>query len=90
MNFTDITVSGESGEITELNLDIPDWDSSDGTPKSVPYLEDSNKVAAYNQRLTPYDYEGVHSLRSGVPGAALYISFLPKGITGDIQGGDIN
>ncbi|MDM8213953.1 DUF6287 domain-containing protein [Enterococcus hirae] len=88
MSFSDITNFGEAGKITGLDLSIPDWTEPDGTPKRVPYMDDSNLVAAYEQKLVSHEYEGFFSLRSGLPGAAIYISFLPKGVSGDIQEGN--
>lgn len=89
MQFTDITSNKEPGTITGQQLDIPSSDGPDGTPKEVSYIGDST-MKAYNQTLTTEENNGVFSLRSTLPGAALYISFLPKGTMGDVTGGDVN
>lgn len=89
MQFTDITSNKEPRTITGQQLDIPGSDGPDGTPKEVSYIGDST-MKAYKQTLITGEYDGVFSLKSTLPGAMLCISFLPKGMMGDLSGGDVN
>lgn len=88
MNFTDISNQAEPAVITELNLDIPKLNSPDGTPELITYMGNSNKVSSYEQQLSIEENQGFISLRSTLPGAVIYVSFLPKGVMGDILEGD--
>lgn len=90
MSFTDISNQKQAGEITGLNVDIPNLNSADGTPDLVSYMGDSNKVKSYEQQLGLEENQGFISLRSNLPGAVIYVSFLPKGVMGDIIEGDIS
>ncbi|WP_430602676.1 hypothetical protein IGJ02_003145 [Enterococcus sp. DIV0724b] len=90
MSFTDISNQKQAGEITGLNVDIPNLNSADGTPNLVSYMGDSNKVKSYEQQLGLEENQGFISLRSNLPGAVIYVSFLPKGVMGDIIEGDIS
>ncbi|MGM0213249.1 DUF6287 domain-containing protein [Enterococcus sp. AZ109] len=87
MEFSDITALQNPATISGLKLTVPEWDSADGTPNMVPYIGHDNMIAEYDQQLVISNLNGILSFRSELPGAALYISFLPKGIMGDIQGG---
>lgn len=89
MSFTDISNQKQAAEITGLNVDIPQLNSADGTPELVSYMSDSNKVKSYEQQLGLEENQGFVSLRSNLPSAVIYVSFLPKGTMGDILEGDI-
>lgn len=88
MNFTDISNQKQPAEITGQNVDIPQLNSPDGTPELVSYMGDSNKIKSYEQKVGIEENQGFISLRSNLPGAVIYVSFLPKGIMGDILEGD--
>ncbi|OTN88646.1 hypothetical protein A5819_001127 [Enterococcus sp. 7E2_DIV0204] len=90
MSFTDISNQKQPAEIIGQNVDIPLLNSSDGTPELVSYMGDSNKVKAYEQQLGLETNQGFVSLRSNLPGSVIYVSFLPKGVMGDILEGDNN
>ena len=90
MSFTDISNQKQPAEIIGQNVDIPLLNSPDGTPELVSYMGDSNKVKAYEQQLGLEANQGFVSLRSNLPGAVIYVSFLPKGVMGDILEGDNN
>lgn len=89
MSFTDISNQKQAAEITGLNVDIPQLNSPEGTPELVSFMGDSNKVKSYEQQLGLEENQGFVSLRSNLPSAVIYVSFLPKGIMGDILEGDI-
>nr|WP_242596532.1 DUF6287 domain-containing protein [Enterococcus plantarum] len=89
MSLTDISNQKQAAEITGLNVDIPQLNSPEGTPELVSYMSDSNKVKSYEQQLGIEENRGFVSLRSNLPSAVIYVSFLPKGIMGDILEGDI-
>ncbi|MGM0219173.1 hypothetical protein IGI43_002294 [Enterococcus sp. AZ126] len=90
MTFTDISNQEQPAGITGLNIDIPKLNSPDGTPEIVSYMGDSNKVKSYEQQLGIEENQGFISLRSNLPGAVIYVSFLPNGIVGDIVEGEID
>lgn len=90
MSFTDISNQKQPAEIIGQNVDIPLLNSPDGTPELVSYMGDSNKVKAYEQQLGLEANQGFVSLRSNLPGAVIYVSFLPKGVMGDILEGGNN
>lgn len=89
MSFTDISNQKQAAKITGLNVDIPQLNSPEGTPELVSFMGDSNKVKSYEQQLGLEENQGFVSLRSNLPSAVIYVSFLPKGIMGDILEGDI-
>ncbi|MGX7137526.1 DUF6287 domain-containing protein [Enterococcus silesiacus] len=89
MSLTDISNQKQAAEITGLNVDIPQLNSPEGTPELVSYMSDSNKVKSYEQQFGLEENQGFVSLRSNLPSAVIYVSFLPKGIMGDILEGDI-
>jgi hypothetical protein len=89
MSFSDVVGQGQAGTVAGLTLDVPNWDGADGTPESVPFMGGTHRPQ-YNQMLIPTEYQGIISLKSELPSAVLYISFLPKGIIGEIQGGRID
>lgn len=88
MSFTDISNQKEAAEITGLNVDIPQLNSPEGTPELVSFMGNSDKVSSYEQQLGIEENQGFVSLRSNLPGAVIYVSFLPKGTMGDILEGD--
>lgn len=84
IDFTDVDNQGHAAKLMGLKLDIPTLDDDQGAPKMLPYFEET--VPAYAQKLAVEHYPAdVMSLRSGMPGAVLYISFLPQGVAGDLQ-----
>ena len=84
IDFTDVDDQGHAAKLMGLKLDIPTLDDDQGAPKMVQYFEFT--VPAYAQKLTvEHNPADVMSLRSGMPGAVLYISFLPQGVAGDLQ-----
>lgn len=84
IDFTDVDDQGHAAKLMGLKLDIPTLDDDQGAPKMVPYFEGT--VPAYAQKLAVERYPAeVMSLRSGMPGAVLYISFLSQGVAGDLQ-----
>lgn len=89
MIFSDVVGQDEAGTVAGLNLDVPNWNGTDGTPEIVPFMGGTHRPQ-YNQMLIPTEYQGIISLKSELPSAVLYISFLPKGIIGEIQGGMID
>lgn len=93
MEFTDVLALKDSGPgigiVEGQKLIIPSWSAADGTPNRVPYISPDNMVDAYNSELRISEFAGVLSLSSNMPGSIISISFLPSGVSGDIQGGDI-
>ena len=84
IDFTDVDEQGHAAKLMGLKLDIPTLDDGKGAPKMLPYFEGT--VPAYDQKLAvEHNPAEVMSLRSGMPGAVLYISFLPQGVAGDLQ-----
>jgi len=88
MSFTDISNQKQAAEINGLNINIPNLNSPDGTPELVSFMGDNNKVQSYEQQLGIEENQGFISLKSSLPSAAIYVSFLPKGVVGDIFEGD--
>ncbi|MEI5993858.1 DUF6287 domain-containing protein [Candidatus Enterococcus mansonii] len=90
IKFTDISNQKQPAEIMGLSVDIPTLNSPDGTPELVSYMGENNKVKSYEQQLTLEENQGFIALKSNLPSAAIYVSFLPKGIMGDLLEGDIS
>lgn len=90
MSFTDISNQNQAAEINGLNVNIPTLNSPEGTPELVSFMGDTNKVQSYEQQLGIEENQGFISLRSNLPSAVIYVSFLPKGIMGDLLEGDVN
>lgn len=87
ITFSDVTNNSNPATISGLNLNIPNLNQEDGAPKLVPFHSDDNLVSSYQQNLVLSEGDGYLSLRSSTPGAIIYISFLPRDISADIQGG---
>ncbi|WP_249921886.1 DUF6287 domain-containing protein [Candidatus Enterococcus palustris] len=88
MSFTDISNQKQAAEINGLNVNIPTLNSPDGTPELVSFMGDNNKVQSYEQQLGIEENQGFISLKSSLPSAVIYVSFLPKGTVGDLLEGD--
>ncbi|MGL5685144.1 MAG: DUF6287 domain-containing protein [Vagococcus fluvialis] len=86
--FTDITNQKQSGEINGLSINIPSMNDESGQPKLVDSFNE--KKPAYVTQLEPIETDGLLSLKSEMPGAVIYVSFLPKGTMGGLLDGDIN
>lgn len=84
IDFSDVDNNNHTGQLSGLKLNIPAQNDAAGEPKDLPYFEGT--APAYQQNLTVENYTvGVLSLRSSLPGAVLYISFLLQGVAGDLQ-----
>lgn len=84
ITFDDVDNFGHAATLDGLKLNIPSQNDDTGAPKMVPYFEFT--APAYDQKMTiESSTAGVISLRSNVPGAVIAISFLPRGVAGDIE-----
>lgn len=86
--FTDITNQKQPGEIDGLKIDIPSMNDESGQPKIIDVYNE--KRPAYSAQLEPIETDGLLSLKSEMPGAVIYVSFLPKGTMGGLLDGDID
>lgn len=84
MNFSDITNHEAPATLKGKTLDIPSENAEDGTPKMVAYLG-STQLPAYEKEMTPDDHGSYYSLGSRLPGAAVYVSFIPKGEVAELM-----
>lgn len=86
--FTDITNQKQPGEINGLKIDIPSMNDGSGQPEIRAYFDQQRP--AYSVQLEPIETDGLLSLKSEMPGAVIYVSFLPKGTMGGLLDGDID
>lgn len=86
--FTDITNQKQPGEINGLKIDVPSMNDESGQPEIRDVYNE--KRPAYSVQLEPIETDGLLSLKSEMPGAVIYVSFLPKGTMGGLLDGDID
>lgn len=89
VEFSDVIGMGEPEPaiMTNLFLNLINSNAPDGSPALQKGWGDT-EVPKYTQDLRTQMMDGYVSLASTLPGAILYISFLPEGVAGDIQDGD--
>lgn len=83
IKFTDITGFGESGIVSGFQVNVPEFNDSDGSPKIVEGIGGMD-TPRYNQKLTSYNDNGIVTLESVFINAKLCISFLPQNSMGDL------
>ena len=86
--FTDITNQKQPGEINGLKINVPSMNDESGQPEIRDVYNE--KRPAYSVQLEPIEIDGLLSLKSEMPGAVIYVSFLPKGTMGGLLDGDID
>lgn len=72
--------------LTSQILDIPEKNEADGSVT----MENAYglMMPAYTKKMESEENSGYFSLYSRMPSATIYISFLPKNVSGEIQGAD--
>ena len=86
--FTDITNQKQPGEINGLKINVPSMNDESGQPEIRDVYNE--KRPAYSVQLELIETDGLLSLKSEMPGAVIYVSFLPKGTMGGLLDGDID
>lgn len=87
ISFSNITTYGEAAEIDELHINIPSANGADGTPLVEEGIGGIQRPR-YAPQLETSQVEGYVTLQTNYSDGLLCISFLPSGISGDIQEGD--
>lgn len=89
MEFSDISGLGWPAKLTGLTVDIPSQNSPEGTPKQVEYMGGTT-IDAYKPEMKVSEYNGYTYFTSTIPGALISVAFLPSGMMGELQSGQVD
>lgn len=87
LSISGLETDGQMATLVGQILDIPEKNNPDGSVKIG--QAQGTPLPEYTKQMEPEENQGYFSLRSSMPNAAVYISFLPKGVPLDLPGGEL-